>query len=142
MIQDVDADPGDLAPQELRERYEDQLRETIDAVGVGTVADESGVDRETVDALAAGESPELTLEEAAAILAVSPETPDADAIEAEALDELMIGMSIAVLDVDTLESEIDGRIEAKELQQKMEGRFPITLEEYALVHRTIEERKP
>jgi hypothetical protein len=142
MIQNVAAAPGELDPEELRARYEERLRETVETVGADEVAEASGVDREPIDRLAAGESPDLTLEEAAAVLGTDPETPDADAIELEARDDLMMGMSIAVLDVDTLESEIDGRIEAKEIQQKIEGRFPMTLGEYAVVHQAIEERKP
>lgn len=142
MIQESVADPASLSPEELREGYEDRLRETIETVGASTVATDAGVARSTVDALAAGEEVELTLEEAAAILATDPETPDKEAIEAEALDALMMGMSMAVLDVETLSSELDAQLEPKEIQQKIEGRFPVTLEEYARIHHAIETRKP
>lgn len=142
MIQNSVADPAAHSVEELRTGYEDRLRETIDAVGAGTVADEAAVARSTVDAIAAGEAVDLTLEEAAAILGTDPETPPADAIEAEALDELMMGMSMAVLDVETLSSHIDAEIEPKEIQQMIEGRFPVTLAEYARIHHAIESRKP
>jgi hypothetical protein len=142
MIQDTVEDPAAGTVEELREGYLARLRETVDALGAGTVADEAGVARSTVDAVAAGEPVELTLEEAAAILAVEAETPDADAIRAEALDELMMGMSMAVLDVETLSSHIDAEIEPKEIQQMIEGRFPVTLSEYGRLHHAIESRKP
>jgi hypothetical protein len=52
-----------------------------------------------------------------------------------------MGMSQAVLDVEALASGIDDAMDPKELQQKVEGRYPMTLEEYALVHAYIENRK-
>jgi hypothetical protein len=141
MIQDTVADPAALSVDELHDSYLERLRETIEALGAATVADEAGVARATVDAVAAGEDVEVTLEEAAAMLAVEAETPDADAIRAEALDALMMGMSMAVVDVETLSSEIDAALEPKEIQQKIEGRFPVSLAEYARLHHAIETRK-
>lgn len=142
MLQNAVDDPGERSPEELRARYEDVLRETIETVGPSEVADRSGVARQTVDAIADGDSPEVTLEEAAAILAAHPDNPDADAIAAEVRDDLMMGLSIAVLDVESIASGIDEQIEAKEIQQKIEGRFPMTLAEYALLQQFVEERKP
>ncbi|MFD1513494.1 DUF5791 family protein [Halomarina rubra] len=141
MIQDTVADPAALSVAELRTSYEDRLRETIDTVGASTVADEAAVARSTIDALAAEEDVEVTLEEAAAILAADPATPDADAIQAEALDALMMGMSMAVVDVETLSSDLDAQLDPKEIQQMIEGRFPVTLAEYARIHHAIESRK-
>lgn len=141
MLRDEFEAPGGQDPDALRAAYERVLAETVEAVGVDEVAAESGVDSETLTALVGGDSPELTLEEAAAILATDPDRPDADFIEADARDILMMGMSIAVLDVDALESGIDGQMEAKEIQQKMEGRFPMTVGEYAVLHQYIEEKK-
>jgi hypothetical protein len=46
-------------------------------------------------------------------------------------------MTTAVLDVDGLASAIDGAIEPKEIQQKVEGRQPISLREYALLHQEL-----
>jgi hypothetical protein len=48
----------------------------------------------------------------------------------------------AVLDVDAVSSGIEGVLEPKEIQQKVEGRFPMNLDEYALLHSFIEDRKP
>lgn len=141
MLRDEFEGVGQSDPADLRSAYERVLAETIETVGIDEVAAESGVDRDTLTALLDGESPDVTLEEAAAILATDPDRPDADFIVADARDVLMMGMSVAVLDVDTVESGIDGQMEAKEIQQKIEGRFPMTIGEYAVLHQYIEEKK-
>jgi len=132
---------GDTSPAELRAAYEEALAEAVNAVGVSTVADRSGVGEETVQALANGDSPELTLEEAAAVLGADDQYPDADTLEADARDILLMGMSVAVLDVEAIAAGLNDELEPKEIQQKVEGRYPITLAEYALVHNYIESEK-
>jgi hypothetical protein len=139
MLHDID-DAGELGSTELRARYDERLRAVIDERGVETVADESGV--EAVRALAADESPEITLDEAAAVLATSENEPEAEAIVAETRDALLLGMTTAVLDVEAVESGINGSFDAREIQQKIEGRLPMTLDELAMIHGYIEERKP
>jgi hypothetical protein len=129
------------SPAELRSAYDTRLGEVIDAVGPETVAERTGVDVDTLSALVDGESPELTLEEAASILATDEDLPDAGSIEAEALDILLLGMSMAVLDVEAVASGIDDAMDPKEIQQKAEGRYPMTLDEYALLHSFIESRR-
>jgi hypothetical protein len=141
MLRDEFETPGQRAPEDLQAAYERVLAETAESMGLDSVAEESGVDRETLTALVDGDSPAVTLEDAAAILATDPDRPDADFIVADARDMLLMGMSIAVLDVDAVESGIGGRMEAKEIQQKMEGRYPMTLAEYAVLHQYIEEKK-
>ncbi|MFC7134139.1 MULTISPECIES: DUF5791 family protein [Salinibaculum] len=132
---------GEQDADALRAAYDDVLVATIDAVGRETVADRSGVDAETLDALVAGESPDLSLTEAAAILATDEDRPDADTVAVEARDILLMGMTTAVLDVEALASEVNDALEPKEIQQKIEGRYPMTLDEYARLHSTIEARK-
>lgn len=141
MLRDEFEAPGQRDPEALLAAYERVLADTVETVGVDEVATTSGVDEETLRALIVGESPELTLEDAAAILAADPDRPDAEFLVADARDILMMGMSVAVLDVDAVESGIDGEMEAKEIQQKMEGRFPMTVAEYAVLHQYIEEKK-
>ncbi|WP_335999882.1 DUF5791 family protein [Halorientalis halophila] len=141
MLRDAFENPGERDPEELLAAYESVLAETIEEQGVGTVAEETGVDEGTLQALVDGDSPEVTLEEAAAILATDPDRPDADFLEADARDVLLMGMSSAVLDVEAIQSGIDSRLEAKEIQQKVEGRHPMTIDEYALLHGFIESRK-
>jgi hypothetical protein len=145
MIHDAADDPGSLTPDELRQQYEAELRSTIEELDAGTVVEQSGVSREVVDMIAGNEtqeSPEIELVDAAAILATRDGMPDAETIATEAREVLLMGMTTAVLDVDTLESEVDGQIEAREIQQKIEGRFPMTLAEYALLQQSIESRSP
>lgn len=132
---------GEQSPETLRAAYDDHLTTVIDAVGVEPVAERTGLDPDILRAVAAGERPELTLAEAAAVLAADPDRPDADTIAAEARDILLMGMTTAVLDVEALASAVDDELEPKEIQQKVEGRFPVTLDEYALLHSTIEGRE-
>jgi hypothetical protein len=140
MFHDVAEDPGGLTPEELRARYEAELRAVVEEVGVEAVVD-AGVDRGTVEALAAGESPTMDLETAATVTSVR-DGVDPEALAMEARDVLLMGMTTAVLDVEAIESGIGGEMEAKEIQQKVEGRFPMTLAEYATLHQYIESRKP
>lgn len=132
---------GEMSAEELRTAYERRLAETIENVGRSTVQEQTSVDEGIISALVAGESPELTLEATAEILATDSDLPDADSIVAEARDILLMGMSIAVLDVEAVASGINDEMEPKEIQQKTEGRFPMTLDEYATVHSYIEASK-
>jgi len=141
MLRDEFERPSERDPEELLAAYESALAETVDRLGIETVAAESGVDEATLAALRDGDSPEVTLEKAAAILAADPDRPDADFLLADARDILLVGMSTAVLDVEAVQSGIDSRMEAKEIQQKVEGRHPMTIEEYAVLHQFIESRK-
>ena len=134
-------DAGERSSEELQQAYETRLAETVESVGVDHVVAETDLDRETVEALVDDESPELELTDAAAILALAEDRPSADAIAAEARDILLMGMTTAVLDVETLASGIDGQLEPKEIQQKIEGRFPMTVAEYALLHQYIAQRE-
>ena len=55
-------------------------------------------------------------------------------------DAIMMGMSQAVLDVEVLAAEAGGDLEPREVQSKIEGRFPMTLREFALLYATIQAR--
>jgi len=134
-------DAGERSPEALLSAYGAVLAETVDAVGADSVVESTGLDRETVDAVADGDVETLSLEDATAVLAADPDRPDADALQAEAQDILLMGMTTAVMDVEALASGIDSQLEPKEIQQKIEGRYPMTLEEYALLHSYIESQK-
>ena len=134
------ANASELSAEELRRRYDGQLAAVVDEHGVKDVAEDSGVERERAEAIAEGDSPDLVLEEAGAILAVSPDEPDAEAIVMETRDHLLMGMTTGVLDVETVESGIDGAIDAREIQQKIEGRLEMTLDELAQLHGYIDSR--
>jgi hypothetical protein len=141
MIRGEFENAGERSPSSLRSAYAAVLAETVERFGVGTTAEETGLNREALASLVDGDPPELTLEEAAAILALADERPPADAVEAEARDILLMGMSTAVLDVEALAAGIDGAMDPKEIQQKIEGRHPLTLGEYALLHAFVESRQ-
>ena len=140
MLNEVVEDPGSLTTAELRRAYERRLATVIETVGIDRVAADSGVDRRALAALAAEESPELTLEEAAAILACSPEVRDAETVVAETRDDLLLGMTTAVLDVDTIAGSIDHDLTGQEVQQAIEGRTSLTLDQLAAIHRVIAAR--
>jgi len=137
MIRGAFGRAGEVSPGALRDEYEALLVDTVDSVGIERASEVTDLSRETLAALLDGESPTLTLEEAAAILALDGERPPADSIEAEARDVLLMGMSTAVLDVEALAAGIDDAMEPKEIQQKIEGRHPLTLAEYAVLHQYI-----
>jgi len=137
MLRGAFPDAGSMTPTELLAAYEAQLRETIEAVGSERVGEETGLDPELLAAIRSGDSPRIELTDAAAILATDPDRPAADAIAAEARDILLLGMTTAVLDVDGLASAIGDALEPKEIQQKVEGRQPMSLCEYALLHQEL-----
>jgi hypothetical protein len=132
---------ADETPDSLRAAYNETLAATIEAVGLDEVHEQTGIDTEVLEAVGAGESPDLTLAEAASILAADQNRPTADTLATEARDILLMGMSMAVLDVEAVAAGIDDAMDPKEIQQKIEGRYPITLEEYALLHQYIEGEK-
>lgn len=136
-VESVDTDD----PAAFRDAYRDLLVSTIERIGPATVTDRSGVDESVIEAIRSGESPTVSLTDAAAILAADEERPDADSIAAEAREILLMGMSSAVLDVEALASGIDDAMEPKEIQGKVEGRHSMTLDEYATLQAYIEGRK-
>lgn len=132
---------GDGTPAAARAAYDEVLAATVTEVGIDRVTQVTDVDRARLEALCDGESPALTLTEATAILATQTDRPDAETLAAEARDILLMGMSIAVLDVEALASGIDDRMEPREIQQKVEGRAELSLDEYALLHSYIESQR-
>jgi hypothetical protein len=141
MFHELVADPGGLGPDELYEQYEAELIAAVEAHGVEEAAAESGVDADTLRALTAGESPDLGHEAAAALLALDDDIDAETAVQLDR-DALLMGMTNAVLDVEALASEADSALEAREIQSKVEGRFPMTLREFALLHATIQAHAP
>lgn len=131
----------ELDPVDLRAAYDEVLADAIESVGVSDATEKTNIDSKTLRAVVDGETPELTLEEATAILALAEDQPDAEVLLAEAREILLMGMSSAVLDVEAIAAGIDDELDPKEIQQKIEGRHPITLDEYALLHAFIENRK-
>lgn len=141
MFHELVADPGELTSDELYNRYITELLAVIDEYGIETVADASGIEAPKLRQLVEGDTPELTLEEAAAIIATAEGAPDGETVATIARDELLMGMTTAVLDVEAVESGIGGELEAREIQSKIEGRFPMTLREFATLSQYIEGKR-
>jgi len=141
MIHEQRTDVEGLSPAGLREEYDADLRAVIDDRGVDAVVAETEVDREVVAALADGESPTLSVADAAAIQSLDEGAPDADTIVEMAWEHLLLGMSSAVLDVETLASEVDAELSAKEVQQKLERRASATLDEFVAIEHPIVDRQ-
>lgn len=134
MLHDAVDDPATKSPRQLREAYDDELRAVIDARGIEAVATAADLSTETVAALASGESPEVTLSEAASILAADADSRDAEGIVQEVRDYLLMGMTTGVLDVDTIASNVDLDLSGQEIQQAIEGRIRLALDELAAIH--------
>lgn len=142
MLVDEIADPDAVSPEEVRAEYLATLAAIVEDVGVDTAAAETSLDESTLESLVAGEEPVLTLEEAAELFALSENYPDAESLVLEIRDSVMLGMSSAVMDVDSMEAGIPIDIEARDIQQKIEGRQDMTLAEYAHIAHYIATENP
>lgn len=138
MLYDAASEPAAGTVSALRAAYDEQLAAVFELTDVETAAAETGIAPETLAAIDAGESPNVTVQEAAAILALDPERPDADAIVYELRDHLLMGMTTGVLDVDTIASRISVDLTGQEVQQALEGRTEMTLDQLAAIQHVIE----
>jgi hypothetical protein len=142
MLYDALEDPASGTPADVRAAYEAELREVVETLGAERVAAEAGVDAAPMERLRDGDPvPELTLSEAADVLALAPSSPDADAVVAEVRDHLLMGMTTGVLDVDTIASNVDLDLTGQEVQQAIEGRVPMTLDQLARIQWFVESRQ-
>jgi hypothetical protein len=141
MFDDAVSETTPDSPADLLEAYESALARVIEDHGVQTVCQQTFLQRELVEGLLAGEPSPVTLSEAASILALEAGRPTADDITAEARDALLLGMSVAVLDVETVASRVSLELDPKEIQAKVEGREPMTLEEFAHLQYVVDEGK-
>lgn len=141
MLSEEIDDPESVTPADLRERYAAELAAAVESVGVERVVAETDLDQDTVGAIAREEPPALALSDAAAVLALRDDAPGREDILLEVRDHLLMGMSVAVMDVEALAAALDGDLSPKQLQQKIEGRAPMTLAEYAAIDHAIARSK-
>jgi hypothetical protein len=137
MFADVDADSAEGAI----ELYAGELRGIVAETGPGAVADATGLDGAVVDAIVDADVEtvgRMHLTEVASILTLV-DGRDADAIVADARDELLLAMSSAVTDVERLAAGMDIGLNPKEIQAKLEGRYPMRLREYAALRTELVE---
>jgi len=130
------------APADLLAAYLADLAAAVDEDGPDAAAADTDVDRETIDTLledgaSATDAVDLTLEEAAQLQALAEGAPDPDTIVEMGCEHLLLGMTTAVLDVDALESELAIDMDAKEIQQKIERRAPMSFAEYVHIQHAI-----
>ncbi len=130
------------SPADLHVAYESLLANLLEDRDLETVAADTDVDSDVLEILQTGGSPELSVTEAAAIQALDDDTPDPETIETMACEHLLLGMSSAVLDVEALERAVDLSLDAKEIQQKLERRAPMSLAEFAHLEWTIVDQLP
>lgn len=135
----AESDREAVTATELLAAFEALVNETVSTVDRDRIADETELNRATIDD-ATGNLSELTIDEGVAIVAVTTER-DTDAAVAELRDHLLMGMAMAVLDVDTLAAEIDADLTGQEVQQALEGRAAMTLGQLAEIMAAIERRK-
>ncbi|ELZ07430.1 DUF5791 family protein [Natrialba aegyptia] len=129
-------------PADLRAEYAADLASIVDRHGADELADETDLDRETLANLGHETVGSLSLEDAAEIQARAESAPDADTVVTMACEHLLLGMSTAVLDVDAVESELELELDAKEIQQKLERRAPMSFEEYVHLQFVIVDAAP
>ena len=137
MFANVDAD----AMTEAVELYASELRVIVEEIGPEKAAETTHLDEAVIEAVAASDLDtvgRMHLSEVAAIIALT-DGRGADAIIADARDELMLAMSTAVTDVERLAAGLDVALDPKELQAKIEGRYPMRLREYAALRTELTE---
>ena len=136
----VDDETDAVEATTLLAAFETVLSEAVADAGRERVVAETELDESDVDAVAEGSVADLTVDDAAAVIAVSRDA-DVDAIRFELRDHLLMGMTTAVLDVDAIAGAIDADLTGQESQQAVEGRAAMTLAQLAEVMAVIEARK-
>jgi hypothetical protein len=141
MLHTVADEIDTLSQTSLLDGYANRLTTVLAEVGRDTVADKTEVDDETLSAVADGDVDALSLTDAAAILGLAEGYPDSEAIVLETRDHLLMGMTTAVLDVDAVAAELAVNLTGQEVQQAIEGRATLTLDELAAIQAVIDSRE-
>lgn len=141
MFHEQRTDVDGLSPADLRAEYDADLRAAVEGVGVADAAETTGVDSERLEALVDGESPELSLQEAAAIQALAEGTADADTVYEMACEHLLLGMTTGVMDVDAVAGDLEIDLDGKAVQQRIERRAPFGFDEFVHVQHVIASRQ-
>lgn len=128
----VDIEPASDDPDAIVRAYRTALEDEIDRTADDAIR--AATDRPVEDLR--GELGDLELTDVAAVLAAGSDARP-DAMRDELLDQLLIAMTTAVIDVDALAGRVPLDLTGKEIQQRIEGRAPMTLREYALIRHTI-----
>jgi len=142
MFHDQRHDVDGLSVADLRAEYVDDLATVVAESGIDAIVDATDLDRPAVEAIADGALPaEFMLTDAAAVLSVRDGVADPDTVVEIAADHLLLGMTTGVMDVDAVASELEIDLDAKEVQQKIERRAPMTFDEFVHVQHVIASRQ-
>ncbi|MFB6198551.1 MAG: DUF5791 family protein, partial [Halobacteriaceae archaeon] len=96
-----EVDPTTQTPASLYASYVSALADIVKRNGVESVTEQADIAENRIEKLANGEDPSLTIEEATSLLALHSDQPDPETLRVEIRDDIMLGMSSAVLDVDS-----------------------------------------
>ena len=132
-INDIEA----IGPEELLDRYHQFVNDIITDIGRQSVESTLDIPDNRILSFLNGDPTTLTIEDVAAIIAMTKPDRDQTEILADIEDQLLFGMTTAVLNVDTVSASIDPDISPKEVQQKLEGRLSMDLREYAHIRHFI-----
>lgn len=142
MFHEQRTDVDGLSPADLRAEYEADLAAAVESVGIDAAAEETDLDRETLAALVDGESPPLSLEEAAQAQSLADGVADAETVVEMACEHLLLGMTTGVMDVDAVARDLEIGLDPKEVQQKIERRAPMSFDEFVHVQHVIASGQP
>ena len=142
MFHEQRTDVDGLSPADLRAEYEAELADAVESVGVDEAAEETDLDRGELSALVDGESPPLSLEEAAQIQSLADGVAGPETVAEMACEHLLLGMTTGVMDVDAVARDLAIDLTPKEVQQKIERRAPMSFEEFVHVQHVIASGQP
>jgi len=128
------------SPETLETTYLEELGTILEGVDLENASETTGIEHSRLEQVTDGDAAALTLEEAAEIQSLGEGEPDAETIVTMACEHLLLGMTTAVVDVDTLAGDLEGDLDAKEVQQKIERRAPMTFEEFVEIQYAIAAR--
>lgn len=137
MLAEQIEDPERTTPASLLDRYAEELASVVQSVGAERTTEEAGVEPDTVTAIGARDVENLDLRDAVSVLALSPDSPDPQAILADVRDRLLLEMSNAMLTVDRIAADLERDLDPAEVQGMIEGRHPMSLGEYARLHHYV-----
>lgn len=135
LTEPVDVEATD--PVALHGRYLAALGSIVDDVGAMEVAEKTGIDVGRLEMLP-DEDPALTLRDACAIIGTSGSVSNADTLARDARDHLVVRMSSAILDVDSLASGLEADVEPRDYRRMIEGHTEILLRQYARIYHRVE----
>lgn len=129
-------DPDETSLEALIDRYADRLTAVAESIDRSDVTEAADLNDAALRAAETGAVEQLTLTAAVTLLALE-DGVDPDGAIAAVRDHLLLAMSGAMIDVETLARSVEADMEPGEIQAKVEGRHPMTVDEYARLQHAI-----